>query len=146
MLTLALAAMLSVPVMAQVKSKTKSTKQKVETTMYACPMKCEGAKTYTKAGKCPTCGMPLEQVKKQKKDAEAGNIYSCPMHPEVTSNKPVNCFKCGMALTKTSEQKKEMVAAKAYACPMKCEGDKTYAEAGKCPKCGMYLKEVKAKQ
>jgi len=29
-----------------------------------------------------------------------------------------------------------------YACPMKCEGDKTYDEPGKCPKCGMDLKKV----
>jgi hypothetical protein len=30
-----------------------------------------------------------------------------------------------------------------YQCPMKCEGDKTYAEAGQCPVCKMNLKEVK---
>lgn len=27
-----------------------------------------------------------------------------------------------------------------YFCPMKCEGEKTYDEAGKCPVCGMDLK------
>jgi hypothetical protein len=27
-------------------------------------------------------------------------MYSCPMHPEVTSDKPGNCPKCGMALVK----------------------------------------------
>ncbi len=27
-----------------------------------------------------------------------------------------------------------------YYCPMKCEGEKTYDEAGKCPVCGMDLK------
>lgn len=27
-----------------------------------------------------------------------------------------------------------------YVCPMKCEGEKTYDEAGKCPVCGMDLK------
>jgi len=32
--------------------------------------------------------------------------------------------------------------AAAYQCPMKCEGDKTYAEAGKCPVCKMDLKPV----
>lgn len=32
--------------------------------------------------------------------------------------------------------------AAAYECPMKCEGDKTYAEAGKCPVCKMDLKAV----
>jgi hypothetical protein len=29
---------------------------------YSCPMKCEGEKTYTEAGKCPSCGMDLEAV------------------------------------------------------------------------------------
>lgn len=30
-------------------------------------------------------------------------------------------------------------AATTYYCPMKCEGDKTYAQPGTCPKCGMDL-------
>lgn len=30
--------------------------------VYQCPMKCEGDKTYDKAGKCPACGMDLEEV------------------------------------------------------------------------------------
>ena len=34
-------------------------------------------------------------------------------------------------------------AATAYQCPMKCEGEKTYAEPGKCPSCQMDMKEVK---
>ncbi|MNY41605.1 hypothetical protein D3C86_1764350 [compost metagenome] len=34
------------------------------------------------------------------------------------------------------------VSEKKYACPMQCEGDKTYAEAGKCPVCKMDLQEV----
>lgn len=29
-----------------------------------------------------------------------------------------------------------------YACPMNCEGDKTYAEPGKCPVCKMDLAVV----
>lgn len=35
-------------------------------------------------------------------------------------------------------------APKAYQCPMKCEGEKTYDKLGKCPKCGMDLKDVKS--
>ena len=31
-----------------------------------------------------------------------------------------------------------------FACPMGCEGDKTYAASGKCPKCGMALKVAAA--
>ena len=29
-----------------------------------------------------------------------------------------------------------------YACPMECEGDKTYAQAGKCPVCKMDLQQI----
>ena len=36
----------------------------------------------------------------------------------------------------------EVTDAKKFACPMKCEGDKTYAEAGTCPVCKMDLQEV----
>ena len=31
--------------------------------------------------------------------------YSCPMHPEVTSDKPGTCSKCGMTLVLASENK-----------------------------------------
>ncbi|MBS1755592.1 MAG: cation transporter [Ferruginibacter sp.] len=33
--------------------------------------------------------------------------------------------------------------AAVYACPMKCEKDKTYDKPGKCPVCGMDLKQKK---
>ena len=43
----------------------------------------------------------------------------------------------------TTETKTETVAqTKQYACPMKCEGDKKYDQAGKCPVCKMDLEEV----
>lgn len=32
-------------------------------TVYQCPMKCEGGKTYDKPGRCPVCGMNLAEVK-----------------------------------------------------------------------------------
>ncbi len=35
------------------------------------------------------------------------------------------------------------VMAVNYQCPMKCEGEKTYTAAGKCPMCQMDMKEVK---
>ena len=35
------------------------------------------------------------------------------------------------------------VAAVKYQCEHKCEGDKTYDAAGKCPACQMEMKEVK---
>ncbi|WP_159472393.1 heavy metal-binding domain-containing protein [Dyadobacter sp. 3J3] len=36
----------------------------------------------------------------------------------------------------------DSTAAKKYACPMQCEGEKTYAQAGKCPVCKMDLQEI----
>ncbi|HEU4717210.1 MAG TPA: heavy metal-binding domain-containing protein [Bacteroidia bacterium] len=48
----------------------------------------------------------------------------------------VNVF----AVTSCGEKAK---AAPKYQCPMQCEGDKTYDKPGKCPECGMEMKEVK---
>jgi predicted RNA-binding Zn-ribbon protein involved in translation (DUF1610 family) len=69
--------------------------------------------------------------------------YVCPMHADVTSDKPGECPKCGMALV---EQKMDMSdkAAASYTCPMHAEvvSDKP----GECPKCGMKLVEKKAEE
>jgi uncharacterized paraquat-inducible protein A len=45
----------------QADQKAAATNKKEE---YACPMKCEGKKTYSKKGKCPACTMDLKVVKK----------------------------------------------------------------------------------
>ena len=37
-----------------------------DTVIYQCPMKCEGDKTYDKAGKCPVCNMNLSKVEAKK--------------------------------------------------------------------------------
>lgn len=42
----------------------KATVASSDSAQYQCPMKCEAEKTYTKAGKCPSCGMDLALVKK----------------------------------------------------------------------------------
>jgi hypothetical protein len=36
----------------------------------------------------------------QQKSKTAKTVYTCPMHPEVTSDKPGKCPKCGMTLVK----------------------------------------------
>jgi len=67
--------------------------------------------------------------------------YSCPMHPDVTSNKPGKCSKCGMALTLSAKEKMKHDAKKQYCCPM--HPDVKGGKHDKCSKCGMELKEKK---
>jgi len=57
-------------------------------------------------------------------------MYACPMHPEVRSNKEGNCPKCNMKLVKQK-------APEIYACPMHPEVVST--KEGSCPKCNMKL-------
>ena len=45
-------------------TKTKNKKTIADTVLYQCPMKCEGEKTYSKAGKCPKCNMNLKAISK----------------------------------------------------------------------------------
>jgi CopA family copper-resistance protein len=68
--------------------------------------------------------------------------YSCPMHPEVRSDKPGNCPKCGMRLV-AEKKKASTIQPTTFTCPMHPEvrSDK----AGNCPKCGMRLVAEKAK-
>ena len=76
--------------------------------VYYCPMKCEGEKTYDKAGKCPKCGMNLKAKAKTKPVAAVAAVYQCPMKCEgdKTYNKAGKCPVCKMNLTKL-EVKKE---------------------------------------
>ena len=64
-------------------------------------------------------------------------VYTCPMHPEVISDKPGKCPKCGMTLV----AKKVKADKQYYTCTMHPEviSDKP----GKCPKCGMDLVKKK---
>ena len=65
--------------------------------------------------------------------------YVCPMHPDVTSDKPGKCSKCGMDLVKAKKEK-----IKSYSCPMHPEV--TSNKPGKCSKCGMDLVKTKTKK
>ncbi|MEP6673738.1 MAG: DUF6799 domain-containing protein [Ferruginibacter sp.] len=73
-----------------------------------CTMK-DGKKMMMKEGDCMEmsgkmgqCSMMNKNMKSttMKKDNTAAIVYTCPMHPEVTSDKPGKCPKCGMALVK----------------------------------------------
>jgi rubrerythrin len=81
---------------------------------YTCPMPEHSYIHEDKPGKCPVCGMtlipvmappdattnstpPNAAVPSNAKPA-AKQLYTCPMHPEVISDKPGQCPKCGMTL------------------------------------------------
>ncbi|MBC7512010.1 MAG: hypothetical protein H7320_25195 [Ferruginibacter sp.] len=83
------------------KARTDSTAS--DTVVYQCPMKCEGSKTYDKAGKCPKCGMNLKAVAKPAPAA----AYQCPMKCEgdKTYDKAGKCPQCNMNLAKVEAKK-----------------------------------------
>jgi len=92
---------------------------------YYCPMHCEGEKTYNKPGDCPVCGMHLVEQPK----VVAEQQYTCPMHPEIITDKSGSCPKCGMDLvplvsSESAEQKtykelvKKMVVATIFSVPV----------------------------
>ncbi|WP_143884310.1 heavy metal translocating P-type ATPase [Chryseobacterium binzhouense] len=89
--------------------------------VYYCPMECEGDKVYFQQGKrCPVCNMflvPIEE--KLAKDPNYKPTYS-------STNLPEN-FKNHIGK---------------YYCPMFCEDDKVYDEKTDCPVCHMHLEEI----
>lgn len=68
--------------------------------------------------------------------ARAGTKYTCPMHPEVISDKMGSCPKCGMAL----EPVTPIMQRVKYTCPMHPEV--VQEGPGSCPKCGMALEPM----
>lgn len=83
-------------------TKTKNKTMAADTVVYQCPMKCEGDKTYDKAGKCPKCNMNLKAVSKP-----VAALYQCPMkcEGEKTYDKAGKCPKCNMNLVKVQAKK-----------------------------------------
>lgn len=70
--------------------------------------------------------------------------YTCPMHPEVKSDKPGKCPKCGMNLVKVKQAPTEAnstIYQAGYTCPMHPQVHSD--TAGTCPICGMQLEKVK---
>ena len=78
---------------------------------YTCPMHPEVISN--EPGVCPKCNMNLVSDDDTEDETNGdhdhsnpsatahGSVYACPMHPDVTSDKPGMCPKCHMALEKT---------------------------------------------
>ena len=64
-----------------------------------CIMK-DGKKMQMKEGECMDMDGKMDKCSMMSKDAKTTAMYACPMHPEVTSDKPGKCSKCGMDLVK----------------------------------------------
>jgi len=84
------------------------TGEKKQKFVYMCPMACM---TSEKPGECPDCKRQMGRwevkeelgIKVQKIEPKRRSVYACPMHPEVTLDKPADCNKCGMHLEKTTQ-------------------------------------------
>jgi RND family efflux transporter MFP subunit len=88
---------------------------------YTCPMPEHSSVHEDKPGKCPICGMtliPVMGAPDMPTNSAAVNtnsisgtkpaakqLYTCPMHPEVISDKPGQCPKCGMNLVPVAPTK-----------------------------------------
>ncbi len=89
---------------------------------YTCPMPEHSSVHSDKPGKCPICGMTLIPVMSppdattnappsntnsaSSTKPAAKQLYFCPMHPDVISDKPGQCPKCGMDLVPVNDEAK----------------------------------------
>lgn len=89
---------------------------------YTCPMPEHNYIHEEKPGKCPICGMTLIPVMAppdgnansisentnsvSETNAATKQLYTCPMHPDVISDKPGKCPKCGMDLVPVENKTK----------------------------------------
>jgi len=78
------------------------------------------------------------QDKGGKKDTTQHSLlYSCSMHPDVTSDKQGKCPKCGMDLSLSNKEEMKRQVTKNYTCPVHL--DVVSDRSGKCPQCGKKL-------
>lgn len=80
-----------------------------------------------------------EKSQKKTTPAKIQTTYSCPMHPDVTSNKPGKCTKCNMDLVGSKKEQMKKDVMKTYTCTMHSEV--TSEKPGTCPKCDKKLVE-----
>lgn len=97
--------------------------------VYYCPMECEGDKVYFKQGeRCPVCKMylvPIEEKNKKKSEHKNSENHAHSHHHDHDH------------IHEAPKVSDEMAGK--YYCPMYCEGDKVYDSNVGCPVCGMDL-------
>lgn len=88
--------------------------------VYYCPMECEGEKVYFTQGKrCPVCNMFLVPIEERADYQNKPQTFSKTNLPESFEDKIGDYF-----------------------CPMFCESDKTYSSDVGCPVCHMHLEKI----
>ncbi len=88
--------------------------------VYYCPMECEGEKVYFTQGKrCAVCNMYLVPIEERADYQNKSQTFSKTNLPESFESKIGDYF-----------------------CPMFCESDKTYSSDVGCPVCHMHLEEI----
>jgi Cu+-exporting ATPase len=105
-----------------------------EFTYYFCSEACKD-----KFDKDPDSFFGEETPSAKTEISKKGEIFTCPMHPEVRQEGPGSCPKCGMALEPVAPSIRPTKTE--WTCPMHPEI--VQSEPGNCLKCGMAL-EVKA--
>lgn len=89
--------------------------------VYYCPMECEGDKVYFQQGKrCSNC-----------------NMYLVPIEEKLAKDPN---YKPTFSSTNLPENFKDNIGK--YYCPMFCEDDKIYDDKTDCPVCHMHLEEI----
>lgn len=88
-----------------------------------------------------TCATFAQKAKANSDTTKKNTIivtqYACPMHPDVTSDKPGKCSKCNMDLTKTKKELMKAEVTHTYTCPMHSEVISN--GPGTCAKCSSKL-------
>jgi len=92
---------------------------------------------YFNCEKCKEAFVKNPEKYTQKK-AEMKEVYTCPMHPEIKSDKPGKCTECGMKLEKKMMPMKHMqIKEKMHDHMMHMKMDKKDEEKACCPMMGL---------